>query len=353
MVMQKQLFRWCFEVTKVFFLYRCSLTLFFCIIPLSCMIVAFSSTAEAKAIKISILMAGDIRQDTVDGLKQGLKKHGEDEGHLHTYSYQIKNAAGDREQLPSMAAEIIAGKPDVAIACGGIEADALLAASAGTTIPVVFLSVSSSVDRKIVASMDSSGNNFTGIDTNDTHLTAKRLWFIRKILPNAKRIFCFNVPSIFSSAQSLDIARQNAADLGFAIQYANVETEADIIKASASLSQTTTDVILLLPAVTTDKALRSIIFPKAMAEHIPIFGYGISSIEGGAFASYAGSRYENSKQAVRLIHKIVKGILPREIPIETPEHLQLIINKDLVAKLGLQLPKRVWHLADQVVDIQF
>ena len=335
------------------FRYRNCLAFYCIMLPLFCMIVFSSSTVEAREIKISVLMASDIRQDTVDGLKQGLKEHGRDEGYLNTYSYEIKNAAGNRKKLPAMAAEIIAGKPDVAVACGGIEADALLAASAGTTIPVVFLSVSSSVERKIVASMDSSGNNFTGIDTNDTQLTAKRLWFIRKILPAAKTIFCFNVPSIFPSAQSLGIARKNAADLGFAIQYAEVETEADIKKASATLSHATTDVILLLPAVTTDKALRSVILPKALAEHIPIFGYGVSSIEGGAFASYAGSRFENGKQAVRLIHKIVKGIAPREIPIETPEHLQLIINKALVAKLGLQLSNRVWRMADQVVDIQF
>ena len=354
MLNKKDMFRRIFENAPEVSLCRHSLTCFLSMLPLLCAIVFYSpSAAEARTIKISILMASDVRQASVDGLKNGLAAHVTEEGHIHTFSYEIKNAAGNRSKLPGMAAEIIVGKPDVAIACGGIEADALLVASAGTNIPVVFLSVSSSVERGIVASMVNSGNNLTGIDTNDTQLTVKRLWFIRKILPDAKKIFCFNIPSIYPSTQSLVLARQNGADLGFEIHFVDVETEMDIKNATASLSRATTDVILMLPASPTDNALRPVIFPKAMAENIPIFGYGVSSIEAGAFASYGGSRYANGQQAVRLIQKIIKGIAPREIPVETPEKLELIINKDLVARLGLKIPSRVWRMADQIVDIQF
>ena len=311
------------------------------------------TVAQARTVKISVLMASNVRQAPLDGLKHGLIKHAEAWGHVHTYIYDIKNAGGDRQKLAGLAAEIVAAKPDVAIACGGIEADSLLAASAGTSVPVVFLSVSSSVERGIVASMQSSGNNFTGIDTNDTQLTAKRLWFIRKMLPDAKYIFCFNVPSIFPSVQSLMVAQENAWSLGFTVHSVDVESDADIKKAAASLARATTDIILMLPVATTDRALATIIFPTAMAEKIPIFGHGETSMEAGAFASYAGSRYANGEQAARLIHKIVNGIAPSEIPIETPEKLEFIINRDLVTKLGLQLPGRTWRMADQIVDYQF
>jgi putative tryptophan/tyrosine transport system substrate-binding protein len=217
---------------------------------------------------------------------------------------------------------------------------------------VVFLSVSSSVDRGIVASMVSSGNNFTGIDTNDTNLTAKRLWFIRKVLPEAKKVFCFHVPSSVPSVKALAVARQSASDLGFELQAVEVESQEDIKKATATLSKTTTDVILLLPTVPTDKAMHSIIFPRAMAEKIPIFGFSETNIESGAFASYAGSRYANGEQAARLIHKIVNGTAPKDIPIETPDKFELVINKDVVAQLGLKVSDRFWRMADRIVDIK-
>ncbi|MBU0676044.1 MAG: ABC transporter substrate-binding protein [Proteobacteria bacterium] len=306
--------------------------------------------AWAKNVNIAILMASDVRQNTVDGLKNGLIPHGVEEG--LTYTYLVKNAAGDRKKLLELAAEIIAGKPDVAVAGGGIEADALLVASQGTSIPVVFLSVSSAVDRGIIASLQSSGNNFTGIETNDTMLTAKRLWFIKKMLPEVRRVFCYHVPSIVASVQSLALARESAAELGIELQVVEVETEADIKQATASLSRQKTDLILQLPVAPVDKALKTIVFPKALAENIPIFGYGENSIESGAFASYAGSRYANGQQAARLIHKILNGIKPTNIPIETPEKLELIINKNMVMTLDLHLSGRVWRMAEQVVDLE-
>ncbi len=311
----------------------------------------FSAAAQAKEIRIGILMASDIRLETVKGLRDALVEHAT-EGH-HTFIYDIKNAQGNRKKLPEQAAEIIADKPDVAVAAGGIEADALLVASAGTGIPAIFLSVSSSVHRGLVASMVSSGNNFTGIDTNDTNLTAKRLWFIKKMLPETKTVFCFHVPSIVASVESLDVARRAANELGVTLQVSSVESDADITKAAETLSRSTTDVILQLPVAPVDRTLKSVIFPRAMAEKIPIFGYGQNSIQSGAFASYAGSRYANGQQAARLVHKVVNGINPTNIPVEFPEKLELIINKSLVERLGLKFTGRTWRMADEIVDIQF
>jgi putative tryptophan/tyrosine transport system substrate-binding protein len=312
--------------------------------------VFLSAQAVAKTIRIDILMDSNTRQAAVDGLRHALAQHAYKDG--NTYIFTIKNNALDPKSRKELAEEIIADKPDVAVAAGGIEADALLIASTGTNIPVVFLSVSSAIDRGMVASMVSSGNNLTGIDTNDTNLTAKRLWFIRKILPEAKKVFCFHVPSSVPSVEALAVARQSASDLDFELQAVEVESQGDIKKATAALSKNTTDVILLLPTFSTNEAMHTIIFPKAIAEKIPIFGFSETNINSGAFASYAGSRYANGEQAARMIRKIVNGTAPRDIPIETPNKLELVINKDVVAQLGLKVSDRVWRMADRIVDIK-
>lgn len=310
-----------------------------------------SSPALAQTYRIAILKAGDIRNSPLEGLKKGLSSYEKEEG--YTISYEMKDAAGDRTKLPDLATEIIAEKPDVVIAAGGIEADALLVASADSAIPVVFLLAASSVERKIVHSLTSSGNNFTGIDTNDAQLMSKRLWFIKKMIPEAKKLFCFHVPSLVPSVQSLDVARQSAVELGFDLQVVEVETEADIVQATAALSGSDIDVIFELPIAPIRRALRSIISPKARAENIPVFGHDMTSIEAGAFASYAGSQYDEGKQAARLVHKIIGGTAPKDIPIEVPEKFELIINKNMVNTLGLKFPSQIWRIADKIVDIQF
>ncbi len=303
-----------------------------------------------QQVNISILMAGDFRRDPVDGLKDGLQRHTVEEG--VTFTYLEENSDGDRQKLPEMASRIIKGKPDIAIAAGGIEADALFEASKGTSVPVVFLSVSSAQDRGLVKNMSSSGNNLTGIDTNDTVLIGKRLWFIKKLFPKAKNITCFHIPSIVPSIQSLDIAKESANDLGFKLNILSVESEDDIRNASKTITKQNTDVILLFPLAPTDKALRPVLYPLALDLKIPIIGNGAIHLERGAVVSYAGSRYENGKQAARLVHKIVNGVLPSDIPIETPEKVELIINSNLADKLGVTFPNRVWRMANKIVDFE-
>jgi putative ABC transport system substrate-binding protein len=315
-----------------------------------CLLICLPAPGPARTIHISILKVSHIRDKPVAGLKAGLDSYGEGS---YNFSFDIKDAHGDRTMLPGLAREIVAGRPDIAVAAGGVEADALHDASAGTGVPVVFLSVSSAVERQIVASMMSSGNNLTGIDTGDTHLTAKRLWYVKKLLPDAKKVLTFHVPSIVPSVESVDIAQRTAEQLGLTLTVMEVETVDDIKAAVKTLSSTTADVILQLPVATTDRATLPVIFPKALAEKIPIFGYSASSLESGCFASYSGSRFENGRQAARLVYKIINGIEPAHIPVETPEKLELIINRALVSQLGLQLPGRAWHMADTIVDLNF
>lgn len=319
-------------------------------IILTAVVLSWTGPAMAKdQLRIGILMANDIRQDPVNGFTDGLgeySKHG-----TFDFVYTILNAKNHKERLPDLAREIIDAKPDIAVAAGGIEADALKAAAKGTQVPVVFLSVSSSISRGLASSMTAPDNNITGVETNDTELTAKRLWFIKRILPNPRTVFCYHVPSIVPSVESIGVAQKKAQELGLDLIVEPVETVEDIRKVTQTLSRDKVDVILLNPVAPIHGAVETIILPKAMAEKIPIFGYGMGSIKAGAFASYAGNRYANGRQAARLAHKIVHGALPKDIPIETPEELEFIVNRWMVKALGLQLPDRAWQMADKIVDI--
>jgi putative tryptophan/tyrosine transport system substrate-binding protein len=200
-----------------------------------------------NTVTLGVLLAGDFRSSTVEGFKEGMKKY------PHSLKLDVKNAKGERKYLKKLAAEIIQSKPDVAIAAGGVEADALFEASKGTDIPVVFLAVSSAVDRGLVASLKQSKNNLTGIETNDTELTAKRLWFIRKMLPNAKKVTLFKVPSITPSVKSVEIAKRAAPSLGFKLRIIEVINKQAIIKSLSGITAQNTDVIL--PAILNLKRL--------------------------------------------------------------------------------------------------
>ena len=302
-------------------------------------------------VKVAVLIYGENRQETLAGFQAEMTAH--DKEWHHNIVYEIKNAQGDRTRLPGLAMDIIASKPDVAVAGGGVEADALKEAASGTGVPVVFLAVTAAVDRGLAREMQLPGGNLTGIETSDALLNGKRLWYIKKILPEAERITVLHVPSIGASVESLKAAKQAAAELGLELTVLEGENGEDLVRAAGSITRENTDAVLLFPVAIIDKIQEEALLPLSLEKKIPVMGYYSGSLKRGAFASYAGSRYEMGRQAVHLVHKIVMGEDPAVIPIETPEKIELIINRWMVNRLGVQLPDRAWRMADGIVQISF
>jgi putative ABC transport system substrate-binding protein len=319
------------------------------LIVITLLAVGCAQTPQKQVYRVGVLLSGDIRLEPLAGLKEGLAELGYVEG--DTIILDIYNAGGDRAKLPELAQTIVDSRPDLAVASGGIEADALKAATEGSSLPVVFLAVASAVERGLVASMRSSGNNLTGIDTNDTQLTAKRLEWMTRIAPEARRILILNVPSITPSAQAAQVAKETAADLGLDLTVVDVETGEDIQQAASEIAADTVDAILILPAAPVWQAMKEVLYPAAVAQSIPIFGVNRQDLDNGAVASYAASRYLSGKQAARLVDKILRGTLPGDLPVETPDKLEFVINRTLADKLRLQISDQVWDLADEVVQV--
>ena len=315
------------------------------------LLAAPTAMAAKKEYNVGVLLYNDSRLSTLAGFREEMDKHEKEEG--YTVVYDLKNAGADRPRLAEMAIEIIASRPDVAIACGGLEADALKEASAGTSVPVVFLAVSAAVDRGLAVEMTHPGGNLTGIETNDAILSGKRLWYLTKLLPDAKRVLVFHIPSIGASVESLEAARTAAAELGLELTVIEVANIEELKQAAQKITPAITDVVLLTPLAPLDATQKELFLPLSLLQKIPVMGYNEGSVNRGAFASYAGSRKEMGRQAVNLVHKLWQGTPVAGMAIETPEQIEFIINRWMIIRLGLKLPKSSWKMADKIVDIAF
>jgi putative ABC transport system substrate-binding protein len=308
-----------------------------------------TSTPAQKAKTVAILMGSNNRQALVDGLQAGMLELGYKES--ETIIYQIRNAGGDNSKLSTLAKEIVAAKPDLFVAVGGLEADAAKAATAGTALPVVFVGVSSSVDRGLVASLRESKNNLTGVDTAYTELAGKRLELLHQLLPEVKTVAAMNVPSITPSVESLKLVEEAAAGLGIKILVVEVEADGDFAAAAAEVVAGEADALLLFPVAPLQQALADKIYPVLSAQGIPIFGARSEDLKGGVFAFYGGQDSLMGRQAARIADKVLKGTPPTHIPVETPTDLKLTINQAVVKAIGLKLPEDALGLADQIVEI--
>lgn len=323
------------------------------IFPLLIVLVMALSSASTQADetkRIALLMANAGRQETISGFTEAMA----DVAVKNRYAllYDIQDADNHKNRIIELAKELVAKKPDLLVAAGGIEADALKAALPHSSIPILFLSVSSAVERGLASDMSAPDRNMTGIETNDTRLTEKRLWFIKKMIPTARQILCFNMPEIVPSVKSIHIAQTAVKELGMRLIVKNIYRLEEIDTVMDTL-ESGIDAILLVPAAPIIGAMRERILPKAMEQNIPIFGYRMDAVQNGAFAYYAGSRYENGRQAARLAIKLLQGIKAEQIPIETPDRYELVINQWMVSQMEISLPPRVWRMADRIVEISF
>ena len=79
-----------------------------------------------------------------------------------------------------------------------------------STVPVVFMATSDPVNRRLIATMEKPGGNFTGFIEFEPSIGAKWLELLKKIAPNVTRVAVLRDPTRFSW-RSLVTAIEKAA----------------------------------------------------------------------------------------------------------------------------------------------
>ena len=72
--------------------------------------------------------------------------------------------------------------------------------------------------------------------------------------------------------------------------------------------------------------------------------------EAGCLIGYGEDEIEWTRQMAGIVHKILMGTKPADIPIEQPTKLKLVINLKTAKALGLTIPQSLLLRADQVID---
>src|SRR5262245_37338580 len=129
--------------------------------------------------------------DFLRALLQGLKERGYVEGENLAIEYRW--AENEPERLPMLAADLVRRQVKVIVAFGPAS---MAAATATTTIPIVFGVPEDPVRLGLVASLARPGGNATGVNFFSAELAAKRLEFLREFVPTVKRVAVLLNPAV-------------------------------------------------------------------------------------------------------------------------------------------------------------
>jgi putative ABC transport system substrate-binding protein len=97
-----------------------------------------------------------------------------------------RSADGERERMPSLAAELVRLKVDVIVTDGTIPS--LNATKATSTIPIVMMSSSDPLRTGLVTSLARPTGNVTGLTSSTGELGGKLIGLLKEIVPKVTRV---------------------------------------------------------------------------------------------------------------------------------------------------------------------
>jgi len=300
---------------------------------------------EGKVHRIGYLnlRAGPVLQD--EAFVQALRELGYVEGRNLIIDYRW--AAEKEEQLPALAAELVALKVEVIVTSATPAVSA--AKRATNTIPIVMAAVADPVGSGLVASLGHPGGNVTGMTLLSTDLAGKRLQLVREILPRAKRIAVLALGGL--SATPLLLAAMRAAG-----QTMDLELITQLVTKPEELPGAFTEfqkagahaLIVQVSPLTLDQ--RDTIVEQAAQHRLPAMYDVRAFVDAGGLVAYGPDLVAMYRRAAAYVDRIFKGAKPGDLPIEQPTKFEFVINLRTAKTLAISIPQGLLLRADEVIQ---
>ena len=258
-----------------------------------------------------------------------------------------KFAQGRKDQLPVLAGQLLAAKPDLLI--GLLNDEIKVLKQATTTIPIVMMYVVAPVETGLISSLARPGGNLTGTTASRLESAAKMLQVFKEAVPSMSRLTWLADPDFPGTDQYLKHMDKVGPALGVPVTLMAVRTASDLDAALDAIERERPDGIGAMMTGEVFLQIRRIIafaahhkFPAHYASEDPVHLGGLMS-----YAPHFGAMgFQNGRQ----IDKILKGAKPGDIPVEEPARFRLVINMKTARAMGLTIPQSVLLRADEVIQ---
>jgi len=301
----------------------------------------------AKVARIGYLSSGTATENARlhTAFTDGLRDYGWIEGKNIAIEYRW-DVTGE-STLDALAGELARLSLDVIFA---VNTPASLATKrTGTTLPVVFATVSEPVGIGLVESLARPGRNFTGFTTINRELMSKRLEVLKEAIPGVARVGYLANPDYVIHQAQLTEMQAAARRLGMTLHLAEARTPSEFEGAFARMAAAHVGAFIVQQDDLFIHHRRVIVEAAAKRQMPGMYAFSLYPRLGG-FISYGANAEDLYRRAAGYVDRILKGAKPSELPVERPAKFELVINLKTAKALDLTIPPSVLLRADQLIQ---
>ena len=260
---------------------------------------------------------------------------------------EIRSPEGDRlDRLPEAAAALVNLKPDVILTVGATAARA--AKGATTDIPIVLGLVVDPVVFGLVANSEQPGGSITGFTTFDPQEASKQFEILKEAIPGLALVALLG-DTVGPPPALIQVFEDVARALGLQTRVLKVERASPDFEAAleAVKKEGVGAVVVASTPVTSPNRKR--IIELAIKHRLPTLSPR-DHADAGGLISYGTGLSEAIRRTATYADKILKGVKPSQLPVETVRQHELIINLKTAREIGFSFPPAMLSRATQVVQ---
>ncbi len=223
-------------------------------------------------------------------------------------------------------------------------------ATSGTPnpIPIVFLHPSDPVRDGLVESLDRPESNLTGV-YGARDVVAKQLELYQLLVPQLRRVLTLVDPEDRATKRLLPETQAAAAQLPrpLELDIREASSAQDLERIFRSLRRGEVDgAFLLSPSLRLNHSALTI--RLANKARLPVQAHRKEWVEEGALFSYGIDLPLIGRAGARYVDRLLRGATPADLTVEEVSKIELAINLETAARLGIKVPQEMIIRADHV-----
>jgi len=298
----------------------------------------------AKPHRIGVLFPGGAQNETLNGVREGLKELGLEEG--KQFVFIIKDTKGETAAAEEGAKTL--EQENVSLIYALTSPVITTAKTATNKVPIVFTIGTDPVTLGLVDSFPKPGGRLTGVHYLIRDMTAKRLEILKEILPKVSRVLTYYNPANRVAAEGAMMAQNEGKRLGIRLIESRVSSVNDLQRELQKLKREDADAFFYTPDPMVGSQSQLII-DTANTKKLPTMFQEQSLVANGALAAYGQNYREIGRLSAKYIQQVLNGASPKDLKIETVDSVELAINLQTAKQLGITIPPLLLARAKMVV----